>query len=116
MNKRLIIAATVALIGGVSTAIDISGNIQDVRVYQMNLNVYTTKGVAPSKEIAKQYPEEEQFVMRKKDKTVICGILYGWGDDIRTYQAVFCDVRRKAFFVEIDRLLCAEVNAVPVAV
>ena len=98
MNKRLIVAATVALIGGVSAAIDIPGNAEDVRVYRMDLNVYTTKGAAPSNEAAKQYTEEEQFVMRKKDKTVIRGILYGWGNDIRTYQAVFCDVRRKVFF------------------
>ena len=98
MKKLLIVSAAVAMIGGAHAVIDISDAVQDVRVYRMDLNVYTTKGVAPSSEITKQYPEAGRFVMRKRDKTTIRGFLYGRGNDIRTYQAVFCDVRRKAFF------------------
>lgn len=98
--KKLLTAA-IALIGGVSAAIDISDASQDVRVYQMDLNVYTTKGAVTSSGATSPYAEAEKSVMRKKDKTVIRGILYGWGNDIRTYQAVFCDVRRKGFFEDL---------------
>ena len=101
MWKLLTATVAVILMGGVSAAINISGNTQDIRVYRMDLNVYTTKGAVTSSGVTDPYAEIGKSVMRKKDKTVIRGILYGRGSDIRTYQAVFCDVRRKVFFGDL---------------
>ena len=109
--KKLMIAA--ALVAGVSAAqADLCAPeaIEVARVYQIQLNTYTTCGHAvgitgigggqcgPG--------ESTCTVLRGKDKTVIRGYVYVCADvcNVEGYSAVLCDVRRRAFFKDGEDL------------
>ena len=101
MKKLMIAAAAAAMIGG-AYAGDCTPEAKECSiVYQMQLNVYTTKGVALGYSSGSQCaPGSTCVVMRGRDKTVIRGYVYicGCGCDVTQYSDVFCDSRRHALF------------------
>ena len=102
--KKLMIAAAVAAIAGGAFASACEPEcpiVQDVaRVYQVQFNIYTTKGVALAKGgigATQCAPGENAcIVMRGKDKTVFRGYVYVCEDlcELSGYAAAFADVRR----------------------
>lgn len=82
------------------------------RIYKVQFNVYTTKGV--SKEVVTdegkektvcvpgEDPTKETLVLRGKDKTVIRGFAYvcSAACKMSDFAVAFCDAKRKAVFTE----------------
>ena len=111
MKKLMIAAVAAAMVGGAYAACERCVISKDVaRVYQVQMNVYTTKGVL----IAPGAAENPSTcvrggttyckVMRGKDKTVFRGYVYVCNNlcEMSEYAAAFADVRRGCFFGEID--------------
>lgn len=99
----MIAAAAAAMVGGAfANACEPERPVfQEVaRVYQVQLNVYTTKGVAQGfvKGAGSCDPEQFCLVRRGKDKTVIRGYVYVCENicELTGYSAIFADVRRGA--------------------
>ena len=103
--KKLMIAAAVAAMGTGAFAECFPGEEVDVaRVYQVQMNVYTTKGVfLGNGGTTTCAPGEDCLVKRGRDKTVIRGYVYVCGEDVCSfsdYTPVFADYRRKAAFAD----------------
>jgi len=84
---------------------------QVARIYQMQLNVYTTRGYMATSTIAGQgsicepgTPTETCTVFRGKDKTVIRGYIYICQNlcKLDDYTTAFVDSKRKAAFGSFD--------------
>ena len=116
--KKLMIAAAVAAMGAGAFAGDCAPVAEDVaRVYQMQLNVYTTKGVALDGIGASACAPGDCVPMRGRDKTVIRGYVYVCGNpcEMKDYQDAFCDSRRHVLFnegVDTPNLAWTFVNAI----
>lgn len=105
MKKLMIAAAAAAMVGGAYAGAcePECPIVQDVaRVYQVQFNIYTTKGVALAKGGigATQCAPGSTVcqVMRGKDKTVFRGYVYVCENlcELSDYAAAFADVRRGA--------------------
>jgi len=105
--KKLMIAAAVAAMGAGAFAGECEPEeVLVARIYQMQMNVYTTKGVLSTYSTTSICaPGEETCTVRRgKDKTVIRGYLYTCSDlcELADYATAFADSKRKALFGEID--------------
>lgn len=101
--KKLMIAAAVAAMGaGAFAECFPDEGVEVARVYQIQMNVYTTKGVYVGAAGGSACEPGECVVMRGKDKTVLRGYAYLCESacDFSDYQVAFCDSRRKAIFEE----------------
>ena len=105
--KKLMIAAAVAAMGVGAFADDCTPEeIKVARIYQVQMNVYTTKGVAQNTTIStgsQCAPGTAECVVRRgKDKTMFRGYIYVCENlcDISQYACVMADVTRKHFFQE----------------
>ena len=110
MKKLMFAAVVAACVSGVQAAVCAPEAIEVARVYQIQLNTYTTCGHAvgitgigggqcgPG--------TSSCLVLRGKDKTVIRGYVYVCADacNVEEYSAVLADVRRRAFFQDGDSL------------
>jgi len=105
------IAAAVAAMGaGAFAAGECSPVVQEVaRIYQMQMNVYTTRGYLSAVAgttgsicTPGETSKETCTVLRGKDKTVIRGYVYICSDlcKLEDYAAAFVDSKRKAAFGE----------------
>lgn len=79
------------------------------RVYQVQMNVYTTRGVMQvvgSASAGSQCAPGENscLVLRGRDKTVLRGYVYVCEGlcELENYACVFCDSKRKALFGTVD--------------
>jgi len=106
--KKLMIAAAVAAMGAGAFAGECAPEeVKVARIYQMQMNVYTTKGVLSTysnTSICSPDVEEACTVRRGKDKTVIRGYIYTCSEDLcelDQYGTAFADSKRKALFGEI---------------
>ena len=101
MKKLMIAAAAAAMVGGAYAACE-PEEIEVARVYQVQFNVYTTKGVAIGGIQTGSVcdPETSCVVMRGRDKTVLRGYIYICDNpcEVTDYAAAFADVRRYALF------------------
>ena len=113
MKKLMIAAAAAAMVGGAYAKSACTPEpvcpVDVARVYQVQMNVYTTKGVVqPSVAIsigsACVPGETKCLVKRGKDKTVLRGYVYFCSNacELKDYSAVFADVRRRAFFEDAE--------------
>ena len=103
MKKLMIAAAAAAMVSGAYATACVDDTSYDVaRVYQVQFNVYTTKGVAQGGIGATQCVDGDCLVMRGRDKTVFRGYVYICEDlcELKEYKAVFADVKRVALFGE----------------
>ena len=111
MKKLMIAAAVAAMTAGAMADESLctpEGPVTTkvARVYQVQMNVYTTKGVTEStagtSAICGPGTEGGCLVKRGKDKTVFRGYIYTCADicNVQSYDACLCDVRRKAFFFD----------------
>ena len=104
--KKLMFAAAMAACATGAFAEDCApDDIEVARVYQMQMNVYTTKGVLQMYQgggSACVPGQADCLVMRGKDKTVIRGYLFvcGAGCDLEM-ESGFVDSRRRALFGEV---------------
>ena len=106
MKKLMFAAAVAACVSGVQAADCAPDAVEVARVYQIQLNTYTTCGHAVGSIGAtggsQCAPGEagDCLVLRGKDKTVIRGYVYVCNNlcDVQAYKAVLADVRRCAFF------------------
>ena len=108
MKKLMIAAAAAAMIGGAYAKSACTPEevcpIDVARVYQVQMNVYTTKGVVQTVDTvigsACVPGETACLVKRGKDKTVLRGFVYVCQSlcELSGYAAIFADVRRGAFF------------------
>ena len=97
MKKLMIAAAAAAMVSGAYATACVDDTSYDVaRVYQVQFNVYTTKGVAQGGIGATQCVDGDCLVMRGRDKTVFRGYVYVCEDlcELSGYAAAFADVRR----------------------
>ena len=104
-------AAAVAAMAAGAFADDCEREVEHyARIYQMQMNVYTTKGVTVTELAAagslceREEGEATCLVLRGKDKTVFRGYVYICDNlcDLSNYEVAFADVRRKGFFGTID--------------
>ena len=111
MKKLMIAAAAAAMVGGAfaDACEPEEEEVYVARVYQVQMNVYTTKGVMQvvgSATGASQCAPGESscLVMRGRDKTVFRGYVYVCESlcELENYASAFCDSRRKALFGTID--------------
>ena len=112
MKKLMFAAAVAACVSGAYAegALCAPVAVEVARVYQIQLNTYTTCGHAvgitgigggqcgPG--------ESSCLVLRGKDKTVIRGYVYVCADacNVEEYSVVLCDIKRRAFFMDGDEL------------
>ena len=103
--KKLMIAAAIAAMGAGAFADECAPEeIKVARIYQVQFNVYTTKGVAQTTSIkaaSQCAPGETGCVVRRgKDKTMFRGYIYVCENlcDLAGYSVAMADVKRKAFF------------------
>ena len=105
MKKLMIAAAAAAMIGGAYAGCE-PEEIDIARVYQVQLNVYTTKGVLLSVSSGSICDPGEAgcIVARGKDKTVIRGYIYVCENvcELTDYEEAFCDARRHAIFEDAE--------------
>ena len=102
MKKLMFAAAVAACATGAFADCTEAPVVEVPRVYQIQLNTYTTKGVTQSTggiisgQQCGEDPEVVCLVMRGKDKTVIRGYVYICQGicSISDYDAAFADVRR----------------------
>ena len=101
MKKLMFAAATAALVGGAFAACE-PEEIEVARVYQVQMDVCTTKGVAVGGLQTGSVcdPETSCVVMRGKDMTVLRGYLYICDSvcELSDYSTMMADARRKALF------------------
>ena len=111
MKKLMIAAAVAAMVGGAfaDACEPEEEEIYVARVYQVQMNVYTTKGVMQvvgSATGASQCAPGESscLVMRGRDKTVFRGYVYVCESlcELENYASAFCDSRRKALFGTLE--------------
>ena len=100
----MIAAAAAALVGGAYAGCE-PEDVDVARVYQVQFNVYTTKGVLLTGSNGSVCdPEDTCVVARGKDKTVIRGYIYVCENlcELTDYEEAFVDARRHALFDEAE--------------
>lgn len=121
MKKIMFAAAVAACVSGAyadACTPEKECPITVARVYQVQMNVYTTKGVMQKEVTSKQESacapgESSCLVMRGKDKTVLRGYVYICSKvcGVEGYAYRFADVRRGALFAGDESLTWQFCNA-----
>ena len=104
MKKLMIAAAAAALVGGAYAGCE-PEEVDVARVYQVQFNVYTTKGVLLTGSNGSVCdPEDTCVVARGRDKTVIRGYIYVCENvcELTDYEEAFVDARRRALFDDAE--------------